>query len=289
LHTISNISENFNNGKSFRELLEEAEEDERIRKPGHFSDTRFATHSSVVIDKFFNNYKQYYGILKRKKTVREEELFNKMSEIEFFYTCAGLADIYSEIAIMSKEFQNPHTTPWLQKHAVEDGIYELNEKLHVTHGDPADLEVFDYQKFKLNYPKLSEVYEGVRDYGEFKESPIYNNVHDIEEDENPEEPLKQALRNCGEFTERFINNFQDRMNIEDAKTRAIVLVNDLFDVSKIVHLDGVEDVAPALKVHVRLIFSFNNFEKFKLDGKRRRNPNCPRPFCNLSRCSVYYN
>jgi hypothetical protein len=157
--TIGDISKQFKYGKSCRELLLEAVEGERIRTPGHFSDTRFDTYSAEVIKKWFNNYPNYYRHLNR---LASGDL-DRINNAPFLLIAAELCDIYGEMAIISKQFQNPETTPWQLQQNYEVGMYELQQKLASL--DDTKLEL---SQLKTNMPKLYEVYHNISTSGEYR-------------------------------------------------------------------------------------------------------------------------
>lgn len=111
ISTISDVSKSFSHGKSFRLLVEEAGKGEQIdfdsdeevfyteiekvkaRVPGHFSDTRFATYSFVVLDKWLNNYPLYYRLMNKNL----DDNLDRINNVSFVFSSGGLRDVYIQL------------------------------------------------------------------------------------------------------------------------------------------------------------------------------------------------
>lgn len=200
--TISRVSQTFSHGKAYRLLLEEGGEfnqhqtDEthsKVRTPGHFSDTRFATYSSDVLKKWLHNYKFYYRRLNKEA---DDELLN-IDNASFMLSCAGLSDIYEVIGKLSNAVQKPDIPPW-DSDSLSDSLF----------------------------PVLSNMFKQVSEKGEYETCPIFVrkiSVHgtrrrNIAEDSvcvGYDDSLKVACKNLQSFVSDVHSNMKTRFGEEE--------------------------------------------------------------------------
>lgn len=187
--TISEVSKSFSHGKSFRELVKEAnnesnddDDDElfefrseiekvKVRVPGHFLETRFATYSSVVIDKWLNNYPLYYNILNDK----QEDNLHKIDNAPFVFSCGGLC-AYAVVGSMSNAVQKPNIPCWEIDTILETHLNILKEMADIL--DPSKLKVASISESTV-LPTLESMTKEIVEKHEYKGVPLLTKVHSI--------------------------------------------------------------------------------------------------------------
>lgn len=275
--TISETSKSFSHGKSFRLLVEEAsleidEEDEedfyqeiekvKVRVPGHFSETRFATYSAVVIEKWLNNYPLYYRIMNRE----QKDDLDRIDNAPFVFTCGGLYDAYTVVGSMSNAAQKPNIPCWEIDTIIQTHLKILEEMADIL--DPSKIKVTSISNSTV-LPTLAAMTKEVVEKHEYKNCPLLTKVHYVRSTrstksveashcEEVEEALKTSAKSVRSLIKNFTDNFKDRMSKERKKNEVLSDVGSLFDVSKIIKLDSVEPVRKHLERYSDLAKLTNN-------------------------------
>lgn len=229
--TISEISKSFSHGKSFRELVEEAsiepsEDDEdqefysdetekvKVRVPGHFSETRFATYSSVVIDKFLNNYPLYYTIMNRQQS----DTLDRIDNASFVFSCGGLSDAYSVVGNLSNAVQKPNIPCWEIDTIVETHLNILQEMADSL--DPSKIKVESISN-STDFPTLASMTKQAVEKHEYKGCPLLTKVHSVlstrattSEESSHCDNIEATLKTSAKPLRSLIKNFEDRMSRE---------------------------------------------------------------------------
>src|ERR1700761_1701405 len=215
--TISEVSKSFSYGKSFRELLEEAaveryyddenieevqENSANVRVPGHFSDTRFATYSSIVMDKWLNNYQYYYKILNRNM----DDILNKINNAPFIFSCGGLRDAYSVLGSMPNAFQKPNIPSW-----EVSSIYEthLNTLKNMETLDPPKLSILSI------FPTIGSMAKEISKYHEYQGCPLLVKLQPV-----------QSTRAQTSRDDSLCNNVEDALHAAGKIVRPVIPQDD---------------------------------------------------------------
>lgn len=277
--TISSVSKNFSHGKSFRQLLDEASsyylnmDDERyddsestirqkkVRAPGHFSDTRFATYSSEVIRKFLHNYEFYYRHLNEE----QDDKLDKMDNAPFLFSCAALSDVYEVIGKTSNAVQKPGIPSWEVSSMFTtyvDTLKKMSANLDGVKIDSLNKELF---------PVLSSVVTKVSEMGEYDSCPIFAKkyvVHStrrstaaVESNCNEyEDSLNVTGKSIHAYIDNFVSNLEGRLSVEKDRNKVLALTGKLFDVKEILKYENSNDIQSELEDYSRLAKSTGNLD-----------------------------
>lgn len=263
ISTISDVSKSFSYGKSFRELLQEAalefnneEKDEgclantsSLRMPGHFSETRFATYSSAVIDKWLNNYSYYYKVMNKNK----DDKLDKIDNAPFIFSCGGLRDTYSVLGNMSNAFQKSNIPSWEVSSIYETHINVFNKMEESL--DPTNLSISSISDSTI-LPTLGAMAQEVSSSHEYQGCPLLNKLIPLQSTRsqmsrsdslcnNVEDALQAAGKVVRPVIQNLIKNLNDRMTIEKDKNTILADAGTLFDISKIVKREP-EEMPPSV-------------------------------------------
>ncbi len=161
-YSISNVSKSFSHGKPIRELIEEsALNDEKARVLGHFSVTRFATYSAIVLQKFMHNYEFYYKILNSK----QDDDLDKVDNANFVFALGALIDTFDVTGKLSNAIQKPGLPHWVVKNICKGYLEKLNDIASVLRKD----DLFQNCNMEsLSCPQLSKIVKDVTASGEFQ-------------------------------------------------------------------------------------------------------------------------
>lgn len=278
VNTISRISQKFSHGQSYRLLLEEADnastdetetEKEKIRTPGHFSETRFATHSSEVFRKWINNYKFYYSMLNNEA---DDELTN-IDNAPFVFSCAGLSDIYEVIGAFSNALQKPDIPPW-EVSAIQETYISTLEKMKNNiqpSNSKTDIDSLD----ETLLPTLSSAFKEVSLKGEYKSCPIVSKKHSIHITRNRaiaeesvctgyDDALKVARKSLHSFASHIVSNLKTRFDKEKDVNSILSTAGNLFDVTNILKIEKDKEISNQIKddllQYARLAKESGNFD-----------------------------
>lgn len=289
MSSINNVSKQFSYGKSFKELLMEAEEEAlnfevdgpgqsskptKARVPCHFSDTRFATYSADVLRKWHNNYQFYYRILNR----RQDDNLDKIDNAHFVFTSGALIDAYTVIGDMSNALQKPTLTHWEVQGISSHYTNKLHEMIGeidswLSGGSDSNNEKLQMAKSSTVFPTLSNILTEVDAKGEFKGCAVLAKKHVVQgtrgqlaEDacQNSEylEALASSSKLVKDFLQKFTQNFATRTAKENERNPLFRHIDTVFDLKSIINSNSLsQDVENSLNTYFKLAQKVGSIEK----------------------------
>lgn len=233
----------------------------KVRVPGHFSDTRFATYSHEVIRKFLHNYEFYYRHLNKE----QEDKLDQMDNAPFLFSCAALSDVYEVIGKTSNAVQKSGIPSWEVSSVLKtyiNTLEKMSENLNDVKIDSLDKELF---------PTLSSIVTEVTKKGEYDSCPIFTKKHVVH---NTRRSTVAAESNCNEFEhslsitgksmhsyiDNFVSNLQKRMNVENDRNKILTTTKKLFDVDEILKYKTSNDIHSYLEEYSSLAKRTGNLD-----------------------------
>jgi len=192
----------------------------KARVPGHFSDTRFATFSSIVLQKFLHNYKLYYHILAN----RHDKVWEKMNNASFLFSLCALVDVYNVIGSLSNALQKPAMAHW----EIKSVYIKYIDKLHLMQNALADYEsTINFEIFENceYFTTLCKTFRCVKDTGEYegclvsvKEKVAHltrGTTVQLNLVDSYDCVLRTSVKSVLQLVDKFETNFVNRLKVED--------------------------------------------------------------------------
>lgn len=145
----------------------------KVRVPGHFSETRFATYSSVVIDKFLNNYPLYYKLMNRE----QKDKLDSIDNVPFVFSCGSLCDVYAVLGSLSNAVQKPNIPSWEIETILKTHIGTLEKMANSL--DPSKLKTSSIISDSSIFPTLASMAQEISEKHEYKNCPLLTKLHSV--------------------------------------------------------------------------------------------------------------
>lgn len=199
---------------------------------------------------------------------KKDEL-DKINNAPFVFSCGALCDAYSVIGNMSNAVQKPNIPCWeidtiLETHL--NVLKKMDESL-----DPSKLNVVSICD-SLVFPTLASMTKEVTEKHVYKGCPLLikeqllhstrsSTSKESSHCDNVEAALKSSAKSIRPLIRNFVDIFEKRMSKEKKRNEILSDVGALFDVSKIIKTDSVEEIRENLDRYSKLAKLSGNLDE----------------------------